>query len=98
MSKHTPTPYRLVKPEGYGKSTLIMSGTDIVAEMIKFERKIPTGEFIVKACNNHDRLVDVLKMFVDATGVINVTKVSGYLRTAHLIGSKLLIELKQVDG
>ena len=48
--------WRVVKPDGYGKPTLIMNGTDIIAEMVKFENKFSNANIIsaapdlLKAC------------------------------------------------
>ena len=41
--------WRVVKAEGLGKSTLIMHGTDIIAEMVKYENKIPNSKLIAAA-------------------------------------------------
>jgi len=47
--KGTKGKWRVVTPSGYGKSTLIMHGTDIIAQMVKFESKKANALLISKA-------------------------------------------------
>lgn len=96
--QHTSTPkYKITKLR---KSVDIWSSNGneffclVPCELGSEEAAIKKAEFVLNILNNHDRLVEVLEMFIDATGVMDVKKVSNYLRTAHLIGSNLLTELK----
>lgn len=43
------TKWKCVIPAGYGKDTLIMNGTDIIASMVKFEGKRANALLISKA-------------------------------------------------
>lgn len=56
-AKHTAGPWRAVIPAGYGKDTLIMSGTDIVASLIKFEGKAANARLIAAS----PELIEALK-------------------------------------
>lgn len=47
--KGTKGNWRCVIPEGYGKSTLVMNGTDIICEMVKFEGKRYNAKLISKS-------------------------------------------------
>lgn len=48
-AKHTAGPWRAVILAGYSKDTLIMSGTDIVASLVKFEGKAANARLIAEA-------------------------------------------------
>ena len=65
--KGTKGKWRAVVPEGYGKDTLIMNGTDIVAKIVKFEGKRYNAQLISKA----PEMLEMLKTLLDNSDVPN---------------------------
>ena len=61
--EHTKTPYEIVKAptNEYGFRFEIMSGNHNVAILSTRPESEANAEFIVKACNNYDKLVDLLR-------------------------------------
>lgn len=55
-AKHTAGPWRAVTPAGYGKDTLIMSGTDIVASLVRFEDKAANARLIAASPEMYEML------------------------------------------
>lgn len=75
--KHTPTPWNhkiaglnhWICPTGGEESghVAFIGGRDFLYKDISQDLQEANAEFIVRACNNHDQLVDTLKL-IDAVG------------------------------
>lgn len=60
--KGTKAKWRCVIPEGYGNSTLVMCGTDIICDMVKFDGKRYNALLISKSPEMLEMLKKVLEV------------------------------------
>ena len=67
--KGTKGKWRCVIPEGYGKSTLVMNGTDIICDMVKFEGKRYNALLISKA----PEMLEMLKKLVNTYELLGIS-------------------------
>jgi hypothetical protein len=96
MSKHTPTPWKIVAPRDGWISIHGPRGEEIIEVNASDGLDDPTyypdrdnAAFIVKACNEYDELVKAVRALVQVTGTLSPTHSADAL-AAHVQGLAVL--------
>jgi hypothetical protein len=90
-TEHTPTPWRRHQCE---YDSIVESKTGYAIAMVSGHRftdqcNEDNLRFILRACNNHERLVDALTELLNYTGGSDITDKSHPIAQAHAILEKL---------